>query len=128
MKITCRQDAGATTRQMDNVTKRGRGYLPHWESEGGRYFVTFRLADSLPQSLLESIEFERRDILKTAEQQGRALTAVERKRLSELFSARIHRSLDAGAGDAAACIKAFGPLPQKARARDQRLGASRRKM
>jgi putative transposase len=29
-----------------------RGYLPHWESEGGIYFVTFRLTDSLPQSAI----------------------------------------------------------------------------
>jgi len=35
---------------------RTRGYLPHWESEGGIYFVTFRLADSLPQSVLRALQ------------------------------------------------------------------------
>ena len=30
----------------------GRGYLPHLKAEGGIYFVTFRLADSLPASQL----------------------------------------------------------------------------
>ena len=34
---------------------RTRGYLPHWESEGGIYFVTFRLADSLPQSVVPEL-------------------------------------------------------------------------
>src|SRR5690606_25144737 len=29
-----------------------RGYLPHLKAEGGIYFVTFRLADSLPASQL----------------------------------------------------------------------------
>ena len=41
---------------------RNRGYLPHWESEGGIYFVTFRLADSLPQSVLR--ELRRRELEK----------------------------------------------------------------
>ena len=33
-----------------------RGYLPHLKAEGGIYFVTFRLADSLPQSALEELK------------------------------------------------------------------------
>jgi putative transposase len=34
---------------------RSRGRLPHWESEHGIYFVTFRLADSLPQAVLRDL-------------------------------------------------------------------------
>lgn len=34
-----------------------RGYLPHVKREGAAYFVTFRLADSLPQEML--LEFKR---------------------------------------------------------------------
>ena len=49
--------------RFGEVTIRDRGRLPHWEVEGGTYFVTIRLGDSLPQSLLESIRFERKDIL-----------------------------------------------------------------
>jgi hypothetical protein len=30
-----------------------RGKLPHWRQEGAIYFVTFHLADSLPQTKLE---------------------------------------------------------------------------
>jgi REP element-mobilizing transposase RayT len=35
---------------------RNRGRLPHWETEHGIYFVTFRLADSLPRSIVTSLE------------------------------------------------------------------------
>ncbi|MGO8788750.1 MAG: transposase [Terriglobia bacterium] len=80
------------------VTIRDRGRLPHWESEGATYFVTFRLGDSLPQSVLASYQFERKDILLTAQRQGRQLTAGEIKRLDELFSERVETYLDTGCG------------------------------
>jgi hypothetical protein len=35
---------------------RSRGYLPHYDSTKTFQFVTFRLADSLPQILLKSVE------------------------------------------------------------------------
>lgn len=38
---------------------RSRGYLPHWECDQAIYFVTFRLADSLPQELLARLRQER---------------------------------------------------------------------
>ncbi len=60
--------------------------------------MTFRLADSLPQSELDTIEFERKDIVKTAAQQGRELTPLEQGRLDTLFSERIERYLDSGKG------------------------------
>lgn len=33
-----------------------RGYLPHLKAEGGQYFVTFRLADSLPAEILNQLD------------------------------------------------------------------------
>ncbi len=42
-----------------NPTIRSRGYLPHWECDHAIYFVTFRLADSLPQALLARLRQER---------------------------------------------------------------------
>lgn len=36
-----------------------RGYLPHVKREGVRYFVTFRLADSLPYDVLMKLQQER---------------------------------------------------------------------
>ena len=34
--------------------------LPHWRQDGAVYFVTFRLGDSVPQSILEEWEYEKR--------------------------------------------------------------------
>ena len=86
--------------RFGDVTIRDRGRLPHWESEGATYFVTFRLGDSLPESVLVSYQFERDDILKTAQQQGREISPAERKRLDDLFSERVETYLDAGQGPA----------------------------
>ena len=60
--------------------------------------MTFRLGDSLPESVLASYQFERDDILKTAHQQGREISAAERKRLDKLFSERVETYLDTGSG------------------------------
>jgi len=40
-----------------------RGYLPHVKREGARYFVTFRLVDSLPRHVLLKLQAERNDSL-----------------------------------------------------------------
>ncbi len=73
--------------------------LPHWEVEGAVYFVTFRLVDSLPKMALQEISLERRDILATASQMDRGLSAIERRRLGQLQARRVEKTLDAGAGD-----------------------------
>ncbi len=80
------------------VTIRSRGRLPHWEAANAIYFVTFRLVDSLPKSVLQAIDFERSDIVRTAQAMGRELTPHERKKLDELISEKIESHLDAGAG------------------------------
>src|ERR1051326_5625949 len=49
-------------RETPNPLRSGihsRGYLPHIKCEGARYFVTFRLADSLPREVLLKLESER---------------------------------------------------------------------
>jgi putative transposase len=79
-------------------TVRSRGKLPHWEEHYAIYFVTFRMADSLPQSVLQKFEFERSNIIATARAAGRDLSPFERTRLEELFSEQIEQKLDAGAG------------------------------
>ena len=80
------------------VTIRDRGRLPHWESFHACYFVTFRLADSLPTSVLCQIELERIDIVRTAEAMKRELSADEQRRLTALTGARIEEYLDAATG------------------------------
>ena len=44
------------------VQTRSRGYLAHLESQSPIYFVTFRLADSLPRELLVQLHAERQTI------------------------------------------------------------------
>ncbi len=73
-------------------------YLPHWTREGATYAITFRLADSLPKSVVQVWEFERLDIVKTARQMNRSLTLTEESRLDGLFSKKVEAYLDAGAG------------------------------
>src|SRR6266481_5286206 len=41
-----------------------RGYLPHVKREGASYFVTFRLADSLPKEVLLGFEREKAERLR----------------------------------------------------------------
>ncbi|MGA8142830.1 MAG: hypothetical protein WB987_02945 [Candidatus Acidiferrales bacterium] len=79
-------------------TIRTRGKLPHWEADRAIYFVTFRLADSLPQSVIRAFEFERKNILATAKQAGRPLSHSEEARLKKLFDEKIQKKLDAGLG------------------------------
>jgi REP element-mobilizing transposase RayT len=73
-------------------------YLPHWTREGAIYGVTFRLADSLPKSVVQAWEFERLDIVRTAQQMNRPLNLAEERRLQKLFSERVEVYLDTGAG------------------------------
>jgi REP element-mobilizing transposase RayT len=47
---------------------RSRGYLPHLEREGAIYFVTFRLADSLPESALREIRLDQKSTVKRERQ------------------------------------------------------------
>jgi REP element-mobilizing transposase RayT len=81
------------------LTIRSRGRLPHWEATSATYFVTFRLADSLPQEVLAQIQRERSDIVAIAKAAGRELSSAEQKRLTKLSSEKIETRLDAGNGD-----------------------------
>ena len=40
------------------------GNLPHWRQDNTTYFVTFRLADSLPRERLEQLQAEKEQWLK----------------------------------------------------------------
>ncbi len=49
------------------VHKRHGAYLPHWTKENATYFVTFRLADSLPRQVMEKLKSEKGKIFKLVE-------------------------------------------------------------
>jgi len=80
------------------IEKRHGNYLPHWTREGATYAVTFRLADSLPSAVLKSWVWERRDIVRTAEQMNRPLSEHEDRKLRKLHSERVEAWLDSGHG------------------------------
>jgi REP element-mobilizing transposase RayT len=67
---------------MPTTRIRSRGRLPHWESVCGIYFVTFRLAGSLPPSVVASLQ---------SKLAGKAEGARKKSRETE-------RYLDVGAG------------------------------
>jgi REP element-mobilizing transposase RayT len=83
--------------RFGTVNIRDRGRLPHWETESGVYFLTFRLADSLPQPVLEKIK-QRKLIAEAAARSGRKLLKHEVKLLEEVSAKKIEEYLDAGEG------------------------------
>jgi REP element-mobilizing transposase RayT len=77
-----------------------RGYLPHVKREGASYFVTFRLADSLPQEELLAFEREKAERLRRLNdfaKRGEAVTDSEAE-IARDFRRKVERYLDKGAG------------------------------
>ena len=75
---------------------RESGTLPHWDLEEGLYFVTFRLADSLPASLLRKYartptldEAQRREI-ELALDRGFGKCYLRDPRVAEIVSDALH--------------------------------------
>lgn len=112
-KAKAGRDAGATSNATE-LHVRSRGYLPHWERDRGTYFVTFRLADSLPQSALDKLRAEREVLIQMltrprmeSTKDGGATTCSAiasananwvKRRVAELLSDRVETYLDSGYG------------------------------
>ncbi len=95
---TGRQDACPTPRRL-TAGFHSRDHLPHLKREGSSYFVTFRLAGTLPASVLQKFREEREQILQHALAAKRPLTWREQEELFRWYSARVDAYLDAGHGD-----------------------------
>lgn len=80
-----------------NATIRHGAYLPHWTKEGATYAICFRLADSMPQSILRQWKEERKELVKRIAK-GQKLTRLEEMRFQELKSEKIEKFLHAGYG------------------------------
>ncbi len=74
-----------------------RRHLPHWRQDDATYFVTFRLADSLPKSKLEQLKSDREAWL----QRHPDPTDADWQEFCRRFFDRIERYLDGGHG---ACV------------------------
>ncbi len=83
--------------------QRHRGKLPHWQQRGTTYFITSRLADSLPARVLSQWRKLRDAWLDahgiTSAQQLDQLTEELRHAYHSEFTARFHELLDAGHGE-----------------------------
>ena len=75
--------------------QRSANRLPHWEQEGRTYLITFRLADSLPRSVLETWDAERQAWLHWHPEPWSE--AVERE-YHQRFTQRWEQALDEGHG------------------------------
>ena len=95
--LRTRQDAASTIGYFDPQQPVADllGNLPHWRQEGVTYFVTFRLADSVPQTKLELWTSEREDWLTRHPPPHDILMRQDYYRR---FVARFQRWLDAGYG------------------------------
>ena len=70
--------------------------LPHWQQPGACYFVTFRLADSIPHSLLESWR-EERNIWRQHHPEPHSES--DQQDYHRRFTASFDRHLDEGHGE-----------------------------
>jgi REP element-mobilizing transposase RayT len=75
-----------------------RGKLPHLKKEGAAYFVTFRLADSLPAHEIARLKHERRVILEQARAAKSPLTWHEEEQLLAWYCDKVEALLNAGLG------------------------------
>jgi REP element-mobilizing transposase RayT len=69
--------------------------LPHWEQKDATYFVTFRLADSLPQNKLDQLKAHRNEWLACHET---PLCEADKIEYDRLFSGKVDEWLDSGIG------------------------------
>ena len=76
-----------------------RGALPHLKRKGASYFVTFRLAGTLPVEILLRLKREREAIIQTAMTHNRSLTWQEERELFNWYSDKVDKYLDAGHGE-----------------------------
>ncbi|MEN9990467.1 MAG: hypothetical protein RLZZ224_169 [Verrucomicrobiota bacterium] len=85
------------------ITKDHSKHLPHWYQEGRTYAITFRLHNSLPQSVQQIYLQEKSRLEKVLDnavknQQG-PLIQKTRREIADLYSQHIEKILDQGNGD-----------------------------
>ena len=80
------------------VSIRSRGYLPHWEVDDACYFITYRLADSLPRFVIQKLRAEYAAAKRMLLAGRRKMSFAERSRVSEWFHRRLDEHLDEGRG------------------------------
>jgi REP element-mobilizing transposase RayT len=82
----------------ENIRVRDSGVLPHWEHPDGYYFLTIRLADSLPTHVIDALRQEQRVLLRTIARDAAHPTLAEKDEIARLFHQRLDRYLDMSMG------------------------------
>jgi hypothetical protein len=75
-----------------------RNELPHLKRAGAAYFVTFRLAGTLPVRLIADLKAERARIIENSRGQHRPMSWHEQRRLFDWYSRQVDGFLDSGLG------------------------------
>jgi REP element-mobilizing transposase RayT len=77
-----------------------RGYLPRVKRENASYFVTFRLADSLPKAALARLEHQKAQRLQEFRESSRCGESPSKsiEEIARNFQRELERNLDQGAG------------------------------
>src|SRR5450631_1893266 len=75
-----------------------RGKLPHLKKAGAVYFVTFRLADSLPAHAVARLKQERQAILEQARAANSPLPWHAEEQLLAWYCDKVEALLDSGHG------------------------------
>ena len=84
---------------MDGVERRRGAKLPHWRQEAATYFVTFRLADSLPAAVVAEYRAALRRAMNTQRlRQRRPLTLDEVAAVKRRVLRSVEDILDNGIG------------------------------
>ncbi len=84
-------------------------HLPHWRQDGATYFVTFRLADSLPQAKLRELESMKREFAakhgvcgtdwqSVLRRKGSSIPPEDWEAFSHVQMQRVEKWLDQGMG------------------------------
>jgi putative transposase len=82
-------------------------HLPHWRQDGATYFVTFRLADSLPQSKLQELVLLKEE---WASRNAPPHSHEQWQELSRMTMERVESWLDQGMGS---CLLKQAPVAQR---------------
>jgi type I restriction enzyme R subunit len=93
-----RQDAASPCFMSEEPIERTRANLPHWNQGETCVFVTFRLADSIPQDKRTQWEVERDEWREKHPQPWDEKTSIE---YHDLFGGKLEQWLDAGFGSCA---------------------------
>ena len=89
-------DAERTDDKVDGYHDRNE--LPHLKRAGAAYFVTFRLAGTLPVRIIADLKAERARIIENSRGRHRPMSWHEQGRLFDWYSRQVDGLLDSGLG------------------------------